>query len=72
MVWTNTPDDELLCDECSAILEPGDEVLTTQQGRIQDNGRPDAEFHNIYHWDCAPKAVREHKMPEQVTEERPT
>jgi hypothetical protein len=69
MVWTNTPDGELLCDECTEVLEPGDTVLTTRQGKILENGRPEAEFHNIYHWDCAPKVVRKHKMPEQVSEE---
>lgn len=67
----NTPDDELLYDECSTVLEPSDEVLMTQQGTIQENGRPCAEFHNIYYWDCAPEAVREHTMPEQVTPEIP-
>lgn len=68
MVWTTTPDDEYLCDECSEVLEPGDGVITTRQGKIQDNGRPVAEFHNIYHCDCAPKVVLKHKMPEQVKE----
>ena len=69
MVWTTTPDDKYLCDECSEVLEPGDEVITTRQGKILENGRPEAEFHNIYHRDCAPKVVRKHKMPEQIEEE---
>jgi hypothetical protein len=69
MVWTNTPDGELLCDEFSEVLEPGQTVLTTHQGKILENGRPEAEFHNIYHRDCAPEEVRKHKMPKQVTTE---
>jgi hypothetical protein len=69
MVWTNTPDEELLCDECSEVLESGDEVLTTRQGKIREDGWPCAEFHNIYHLECAPEAVRGHTLPEQVTPE---